>query len=97
MKSYIGKHILKATNLGSCEGVLWCQNWDTIWIQLLWKGVSGASNCYLKLVFSTQKIIVKYVSWVPALTLTISLFVKTGIHKLNEVFNLRINFLILLD
>ena len=42
-----------------------------------------------------QKRIVRYVCCVPALTLTNSLFVKTGILKFNEVFNLQVCQLIL--
>ena len=50
----------------------------------------GAATSHLKTIVIMQKRIVRYVCRVPALTSTNSLFVKTGILKLNEIFNLQV-------
>ena len=50
----------------------------------------GAASCHLKPIVCMQKRIVRYVCRVPALTPTNSLFLKTGILKFNEVFNLQV-------
>ena len=50
----------------------------------------GAATSHLKAIVVMQKRIVRYVCCVPALTSTNSLFVKTGILKLNEIFNLQV-------
>ena len=51
---------------------------------------SGAAGCHLKPTVCMQKIIVRYVCHVPALTPTNSLFTKTGFLKLKEVLDLQI-------
>ena len=47
----------------------------------------GAAECYLKQIVSKQKRM-RYVCYEPALTLTNPL--KTGLLKLNDVFNLQV-------
>ena len=50
----------------------------------------SAAECYLKKIVNMQKIIVRNVCHVPALTPTKQLFVKTGLLKLNDVFKLQV-------
>ena len=50
----------------------------------------GDAECYLKLIVSVQKIIVRYVFCVPAFIQTNPLFGKTGLLKSNDVFKLQV-------
>ena len=59
-----------------------------MFIILYQSGVVLLAACYLKSIVSVQKRIVRYVCGVPALIPT--LFVKTGISKLKNAFNLEV-------
>ena len=50
----------------------------------------GAATNHLKAIVVIQKRIVRCFYHVPAMTSTNSLFVKTGILKLNEIFNFQV-------
>ena len=51
---------------------------------------SGAADCHLKPIVCIQKIVIRYVCRLPALTTTKPLFKKTGVLKLNDVYKLQI-------